>query len=157
MKWAGIALLFLGAYFAVEKYKAWLRARLELLVGYTDFLREMRSRAANYLEPVSSWVGRFRSRALEDAGFLPALRAGKRLCDAFANACDGLDGKVKAALGELFSRTGECLSDEVRRIDRALGVLEGGVEAATRECEDRARVFSALALAVSVGITILAI
>ena len=157
MKWAGIALLFLGAYLAVGKYKAWLRVRLELLVGYADFVREMRSRAANYLEPVSSWVGRFRSRVLEEAGFLPALRGGKRLCDAFANACGVLDGKVKATLGELFSRTGECLSDEVRRIDRALGVLESSVEAATREYEDRTRVFSALALAVSVGITILAI
>lgn len=157
MKWIGIAILFLGAYLATCSYRERLRVRARLLVGYRDFVREMRSRASNYLEPVSRWAGGFVSDALEESGFLPSVRAGERICDAFSHASRGLDKVVTDALSELFSHTGACLADEVGRIDRALEVLEESAEVKERECEERARLFSVLTVAVCLGVTVLVI
>ncbi len=157
MRYAGIALIFIGAYLLARRNRAREREGLSLLLGYESFVREMRSRAANTLEPVSRWAGGFECPALERAGFLPSVREGKRLAEAFREASAGLDRAAKDALTALFSRTGASLDDEIRRIDTALAVVGKRAEDEAGASEERARLFSVLALAISAGVGILAL
>lgn len=155
MKLIGVGLIFIGAYLAARRNGERERERLSLLLGYESFLREMRSRTASLLEPVSRWVGGFRCEALERVGFLPAVREGRRLGEAFSRASSGLDSRASEALLELFSRVGASLDEEVARLDAALSVLETRVSAEKLASEERTRTFTVLALAAAAGVGIL--
>ena len=155
MRYVGVALIFLGAYLASRKNSERERERLELLLGYESFIREMRSRAANLLEAVPHWVGKFECPALERAGFLSAVRRGERLTEAFAVASEGLPEGARESILTLFSHTGATLDDEIARIDAALATVGRIADEQSRESRERSRLFSVLALGISAGVGIL--
>ena len=155
MRYIGIALIFIGAYLLSRKNGERERERLALLLGYCEFVREMRSRVSVSLEPVARWIGHFRCEALERVGFLGRVRGGERLSDAFSASMGDIDKVSSDALNGLFSRTGATLGEEIERIDAALRVLNERTDAERIECEKRVRIFSVIALAASAGVGIL--
>ena len=155
MKYIGIALIFIGAHLLSRKNAESERRRLDLLIGFEGFVREMRSRVAVSLEPVARWIGGFRCEALERVGFLGRVRDGERLSDAFLASSGDVDEVAADALRTLFSRTGATLDEEIGRIDAALRVIGERVGEEKAECERRIKVFSVLLLSVSAGVGIL--
>ncbi len=158
MKYIGILLILLAAYFAARSYRRGARERRELAEGFLALISEMRRRAACYLEPPSRWVPEFVCPALEKAGFVAAVRSGKTLLEAFRAAKDGLPSErgIAELLMEFFSKTGSgYLISELELTEGVERDLYSKIEKLREDEERRCRSVGAVIYAVAVGAMLL--
>ena len=115
---------------------------------------------SRFLTPQESILQNFSDEALEKCGFLPAIRSGKSLSEAF-EACKpslSLSDDLKGRLGKFFHGFGgEYLDGEISRASDFRSELETGLKKEESELEKGLKITNALLLGGAVGIVILMI
>ncbi len=160
MRYIGIAVMLAALLLFLRGYRRHLSGSAELLRGFLELIKEMRSRLNLFPEPISGWVCDFSCESLEGVGFLPALREGCGAESAWKRVAHELSSCDEAVrvLNEFFSRTGTGYLAEERLLleftEKRLAELVGDAQSRVRE---RSRVVGAVSLALSLGLAILII
>ncbi len=125
------------------------------------FLTSLRRNIACYGKPLSSIAATYKDgvdSVLEDSGFLPALRDGKRLCEAMdvlkERRC--LSPAMETVLSEFARTFGESYrEDEVRTLDAVLAQAQTLFRSEEAARPDRMRLCRTLCLSLSLLVVLL--
>ena len=123
MRYLGMTLIFLAALAFSRSLTLRGRRRLSEGEGYRDLLLFMKEEMTSYARPVNVWCREFSSPALEENGFLPALRERSDLSSAYGAA--GRAGEEEdACLSPLFSSFGRAARTEaIAALSAAIATL----------------------------------
>lgn len=160
LKWAGAGVILLCALMVGRDYTAYVRERLSQYRGFVALLSHIEGMISRFLTPQDGLWHSFSDDALEKCGFLPALRSGKGLSEAFIGCVDGLSlsDLTKQRLSDFFSGFGRDYMDgEIARVGELRSELESGLKKEESELEKSLKITNALLLAGAVGLVILII
>lgn len=157
LRYVGMLLIFLAFFGFAYFYLRFCRARLAEAEGYLAFLEALRGELLCAGRPLSLFLAEVSVPRLEENGFLPCLRAGEGLSDAFSHATGGALGREeRRVLTELFSSFGHAFrAEELSRLAKSLATLEGLTEEARRELPRTERVVRTLCASLSLSAVIL--
>ncbi len=154
----GILLILASSVLFGELYLSRCRAAVSGLTSLSDFLKYARERVKNLLEPLSSVAEGYSDGLLEESGFLPVLRSGGSLAEAFSESADKLSSSadtqvlIASALASLDMSSGEGL---VSGLDALISSLGGIEKSLSDEAVRRGRAVRITAIAAGLGLAVL--
>ena len=158
LKYAGVFLIAIAALLLCRGYGAYAERRVAETRGFLQLLRHVRGRIASFLEPLPRAVRGFGDDALESLGFLPRLREGESLPDAYLavrGKCS-LGKEVRELLEDTLPGLGLGTRDEtVSYIDGKICELGELLTAEEGELERSVKLTRTLICAAALGIVIL--
>ena len=160
MKYIGIVLILFASILFGSVYSEKMNRPADEVREFLRFLRFMKERVVCYLEPPSKVACSFSSELLESSGFLPKLRSGAGLHDAFIFSRANLSAgdEELGILSDFFERSGRgYLEGELKLIDTAIGSLERALEGYSERSRTRGKSVKAISVAVGLGISLLLI
>lgn len=158
LRYVGMLLIFFSFGGFSFFYLRFCRRRLAEAEGYLSFLCALRRELLHAARPLALWLPDLTEPTLEANGFLPRLRAGEGMADAFYAATQSGDigREERQVLSSLFSAFGRGYrAEEVRSLERGIEALGASVEAARRELPRRERVVRTLSASLSLSAVIL--
>ena len=160
LKWAGAVVIMLCALFFGKEYSAYVQKRLSQFRGFVAFIEHIQGMISRFLAPQESLWQNFSDNALEDCGFLPTLRSGSALSEAFG-ACESsllLSDEQKTRLSDFFADFGrEYMAGELTRASDFHKELEQSLKKEEAELEKSLKITNAILIAGTLGIVILII
>ena len=160
LKWAGVAVIMLCALFFGKEYSAYVERRLEQYRGFVSFIGHIEGMISRFLSLQESLWQNFSCDALEKCGFLPSLRSGNSLSQAFS-ACEPsllLSDKQKAEFSAFFADFGkEYMDGEITRASDFHRESEESLKKEESELAKSVKITSAILIAAAVGLVILII
>lgn len=160
LKWAGAGVILLSALYVGREYSAYVRQRLQQHRAFVALLLHIEQMISQFLTPQDGLWRDFSNDALEKCGFLPLLREGKGLSQAFekVKASLSLSERTKEMLSGFFADFGGgYLDGEMSRTAGFRAELESCLEKEGEELEKSLKITNALLVAGAVGIVILII
>lgn len=158
LRYIGMLLIFLAFGGFSFFYLRFCRARLSEAEGYLAFLDALRRELLQAGRPLPLFLSEFSLPRLEENGFLPRLRAGEGLSDAFSRAAGGsaLGREERRVLAAFFSSFGQAFrTEEVSALEKSLASLGELIEEARRELPRTERVVRTLCASLSLSAVIL--
>ena len=158
LKYSGLALIALAAYFLGRSFEEREGSRVRVLDGFVGLLRHIRKGIASYLEPIPRALFSFADGELERIGFLPLLREGATLYEAYSEVSGriSLGSEAERLLSELFKRLGRGTREEtVKDAQCAEEELSRIAESEKAELEKSVKLTKTMLYAVALGIIIL--
>jgi hypothetical protein len=156
----GFAALILCALLVGRAYSAYLKRRINTLESLSAMLSELKEGVALFLSTPENFFKDYEDKLLWSSGFLPSVRAGENMADAFLRSDLGaaLDERTKKRLLRFFSDFGRTdRNREVERIDAVRSELEDRLKAEREEEPSRVKLAYTLLFAASIGAVILLI
>ena len=156
LKGMGALLLLGSALWLGLRLSAREQERLRQTEGLLLLLRHIRACIVCFADPIEEIYRRFQNRALEECGFLPALRT-----HGFAYAlrvCDGLaqGDEVQTALASFADGVGKSNTREQAALcDYTVAVMEAALHRRQEEAPRRARLARGLALCGALALLVL--
>lgn len=160
MKYFGIFILLLAAAAFAKEYTGYVKRRLSQCREFLSFISHIRISVGCYLTPSDElWRG-FDSDELCAIGFLPAVKSGAGIYEAYKN-CESkllLSREAKGVLSELFSSLGSgYLDDGMRLIDSSEERMERICRNLDEDLPRCVKLAATLSLTAAIGISILII
>ncbi|MBQ8689510.1 MAG: hypothetical protein IJ515_04015 [Clostridia bacterium] len=160
IKAAGICILIFTLLYISSETVRKKNDALLLCEEFYRFLSHMRLQISCYLRPADELYLGFESKALDDIGFIGALKDGCSIGEAYKKAARkiSLPTEVDRVLLSLFSSLGgSYLEEEIKLIDSHREELSVLLEREREESPKRAKMIRTLSVAISLGIIIFVI
>ena len=158
VKYIGIGAMAITALWVCRGYTAYADRRLGEMRGLSALFLHMESRLSRTLDYGGELYRGFDNDFLEKCGFLPLLREGKPLYDAFSEAKRSmvLPREVTDLVDKLFSSFGKGYKDqEIKRLRGARGELDKKIATLAEDLEKNKRVVNALLFGITASGAIL--
>ncbi|MBR4835462.1 MAG: hypothetical protein IKU99_00485 [Clostridia bacterium] len=158
VKYLGIGGLGLTALWIGRGYSAYADRRLGEMGGISALILHIESRLGRTLDYGAELYRGFDDEFLEKCGFLPLLREGKPLYDAFSEAKTSmiLPDEVADIVENLFSSFGKGYKDqEIERLRMARAELDNKITTLREESDKNKRVVNALLFGITASGAIL--
>ena len=158
VKYIGIGAMAITALWVGRGYSAYADRRLGEMGGLSALLLHMESRLGRTLDYGGELYRGFDNDFLEKCGFLPLLREGRPLYDAFSEVRSSmlLPNEVADIVDGLFSSFGKGYKDqEIERLRRARAELDKKITTLREESDKNKRVVNALLFGITASGAIL--
>ena len=158
VKYLGIGAMAITALWIGRGYSAYVDRRLGEMRGLSALILHIESRLGRTLDYGAELYRGFSDEFLEKCGFLPFLREGKPLSDAFSEAKTSmlLPDEVSTLVDNLFSSFGRGYKDqEIERLRRARDELDKKITTLREESDKNKRVVNALLFGITASGAIL--
>ena len=158
VKYLGIGAMAITALWIGRGYSAYADRRLGEMGGISALILHMESRLGRTLDYGAELYRGFDDEFLEKCGFLPLLRDGRPLYDAFSEVRSSmlLPDEVADIVDGLFSSFGKGYKDqEIERLRRARAELDKKITALREELDKNKRVVNALLFGITASGAIL--
>lgn len=151
----GGALLMIFALMCGRAYSSYSARAIAELDGFISFMSHVRLKVATQLATQSALCDGFECESLERCGFLPALREGKRVMDAYNKAAIAVCQPARRVLSSFFSGLGRGYrSDELARADSAISECERILAREREQMPKDVKLIYTLLAAISLGLLI---
>ena len=158
VKYIGIGAMAITALWIGRGYSAYVDRRLGEMRGLSALILHIESRLGRTLDYGAELYRGFSDEFLEKCGFLPFLREGKPLSDAFSEAKTSmlLPDEVSTLVDNLFSSFGRGYKDqEIDRLRTAREKLDKEIATLGEDLEKNKRVVNALLFGITASGAIL--
>ena len=158
VKYLGIGAMAMTALWIGRGYSAYADRRLGEICGISALILHIESRLVRTLDYGAELYRGFDDEFLEKCGFLPLLREGKPLYDAFSEAKTSmiLPDDVADLAENLFSSFGKGYKDqEIERLRMARAELDNKITTLREESDKNTRVVNALLFGIAASGAIL--
>ena len=158
VKYLGIGAMAITALWIGRGYSAYADRRLGEMGGISALILHMESRLGRTLDYGAELYRGFDDEFLEKCGFLPLLREGRPLYDAFSEVRSSmlLPDEVADIVDGLFSSFGNGYKDqEIERLRRARAELDKKITTLREESDKNKRVVNALLFGITASGAIL--
>ena len=158
VKYLGIGAMAITALWIGRGYSAYADRRLGEMGGISALILHMESRLGRTLDYGAELYRGFDDEFLEKCGFLPLLREGRPLYDAFSEVRLSmlLPDEVADIVDGLFSSFGKGYKDqEIERLRRARAELDKKIATLREESDKNKRVVNALLFGITASCAIL--
>lgn len=158
VKYLGIGAMAITALWIGRGYSAYADRRLGEMGGMSRLILHIESRLGRTLDYGAELYRGFDDEFLEKCGFLPLLREGRSLYDAFSEAKTSmvLPDEVADIVENLFSSFGKGYKDqEIERLRMARAELDKKVTTLREESDKNKRVVNALLFGITASGAIL--
>ena len=158
VKYLGIGAMAITALWIGRGYSAYADRRLGEMGGISALFLHMESRLGRTLDYGAELYRGFEDEFLEKCGFLPLLREGRPLYDAFSEVRSSmlLPDEVADIVDGLFSSFGKGYKDqEIERLRRARAELDKKITTLREESDKNKRVINALLFGITASGAIL--
>ena len=158
VKYLGIGAMAITALWIGRGYSAYADRRLGEMGGISALILHMESRLGRTLDYGAELYRGFDDEFLEKCGFLPLLREGRPLYDAFSEVRSSmlLPDEVADIVDGLFSSFGKGYKDqEIERLRRARDELDKKITTLREESDKNKRVVNALLFGITASGAIL--
>lgn len=133
-------------------YGAYSLRAISQLDGFISLLLHIRECISVKMATQSTLTRGFENESLEECGFLPAVREGARLHEAYTGAKICISRDAARALDCFFSELGRgYLADEIRRVEGVISECERIVERERGESAREVKLVYTLLVAISLG------
>lgn len=157
-KYSGIVLILIFALLVSREYDRYLKKRLAEASAFLSYINHIRKQISRFLSPVSDWRESFSDGRLEDIGFLPRVREGVTLDEAF-QACRerlSVSEEMKKTLGSFFSDFGRgYLDEEIKKADTAFSQAEEIFKKESEECKKSSKIAKTLLLSLALSLALI--
>ena len=160
MKYIGILLVLLSAFFYSREYTRYMKKRLSECEGFLAFIAHMRIQVGCFLRPTKELSAGFSSEPLSDSGFLYALSECENIYEAYKKTESrlSLSKEERCILETLFSSVGEgYLDDGIKLIDSSFSAMEKLTEKLREECRKNIKLVCAISVTAALGLIIFVI
>ena len=158
VKYLGIGAMAITALWIGRGYSAYADRRLGEMGGISALILHMESRLGRTLDYGAELYRGFDDEFLEKCGFLPLLREGRPLYDAFSEVRSSmiLPNDVADLVEKFFSSFGKGYKDqELERLRRARAELDKKITTLREESDKNKRVVNALLFGITASCAIL--
>ena len=160
MGYIGAFAVILAVFMIWREYSGFLESELCWCRAFLDALMDMREKMRCYLDSPRVWAEGYCAKALEECGFLKALRDGMSITEAYGLARTGacFSESTDAVLTDCFARLGGgYLDTELEMLGSAIDKLGKEERLRTEELPRKKKVAGAVLGACASGIVILVI
>ena len=158
IKYIGAALLLVGAYIFISRYKRYLTLRVEESESFLRLVEHLRAEISCRLTPLGELLCLYTDEALERVGFLPFVREGVGVNEAYSRCERGLSvgREGQEILRRLFAELGRRYKAEtLATLDRAREELGAYTARLESELSDDVKLAGAMAFGAAVGLSLL--